>query len=67
MNKEDSKSEPLKLKPVKIPLWKIWIMIKSNTFRGSLEHEEIEYNLAYGLYPKKYEKRVKRLLGDKRK
>lgn len=37
-------------------------MIKANAWEGSLEQEEVMYNLENSLYPEDYTKQVKELL-----
>ena len=49
-------------KPVKVPLWKVRIMMKRDTFRDSLLVEELRFNLAHHKYPDRYSKRLRKLL-----
>ena len=49
-------------KAVKIPLSKIKRMIKNGTWEGSLEQEEVVYNLKYHLYSGRYTNKVCALL-----
>jgi hypothetical protein len=49
--------------PVLVSVKQIKSMLKNNTWKGSMEQEEVEYNISNNLYPKKYTKEVKKLLG----
>ena len=55
--------EPEAYELVTIPVKDIEKMIKANTWEGSLEQEEVLYNINEGLYPKNYVDKVKKLLG----
>lgn len=39
-----------KYEPLEIPIKTIWKMVKNGTWEGSLEQEEIEYNVKHKLY-----------------
>lgn len=51
-----------KYKAIKIPLSKIKRMIKNRTWEGSLEQEEVTYNLQHNLYSERYTNKVSMLL-----
>ena len=55
--------EPEAYEPVAVPVKDIKRMIKTNAWEGSLEQEEVLYNINEGLYPKDYADEVKKLLG----
>ena len=57
-----SEIKPEAYKPVTVPVKDIKKMIKANTWEGSLEQEEVMYNLENNLYPEDYTKKVKELL-----
>ena len=48
--------------PLKIPTKTIWEMVKNGTWEGSLEQEEIEYNVEHKLYAVKQLKQYSELL-----
>ena len=48
--------------PLKIPLWKVRLLMKRDTFRDSLLLEELRFNLAHHKYPDRYSKRLRKLL-----
>ena len=54
--------EECKYEPVEIPMKTLIEMIKNGTFEGSLEQEEIEYNVEHGLYPVKQLKQYSKML-----
>lgn len=51
-----------KYEPVEIPLKTICEMVENGTWEGSLEQEEIEYNVEHKLYPVKQLKQYSELL-----
>lgn len=51
-----------KYKVIKIPIWKIKKMLKSGTWKDSLEQEEVVYNLQHNLYSENYTNKVSKLL-----
>ena len=51
-----------KYEPLKIPIKTIWKMVKNGTWEGSLEQEEIEYNVEHKLYPVKQLKQYSAVL-----
>lgn len=57
-----SEIEPEAYEPVTVPVKDIEKMIKANTWEGSLEQEEVMYNLESGLYSKEYADKVRKLL-----
>lgn len=57
-----SEIEPEAYEPVTVPVKDIEKMIKANAWEGSLEQEEVMYNLENNLYPEDYTKQVKELL-----
>lgn len=59
--------EPEAYEPVTVPVKDIKKMIKANIWEGSLEQEEVMYNLENNLYPKDYTKQVKELLDKYKK
>lgn len=48
--------------PLEIPIKTIWEMVKNGTWEGSLEQEEIEYNVEHKLYPVKQLKQYSKML-----
>lgn len=48
--------------PLEIPVKTILEMIKNGTWEGSLEQEEIEYNVEHKLYPVKQLKQYSKML-----
>ena len=62
-----SEIEPEAYEPVTIPVKDIEKMLKTNTWEGSLEQEEVMYNLEDNLYPEDYTKKVKELLDKYKK
>ncbi len=61
MTKEQKAEE---YKPVKIPFRYIKRMIKNGTWEGSLEEEELLYNLEHNLYSESYAKLVKKIIKE---
>ncbi len=59
--------EPEEYEPVTVPVKDIEKMIKANTWEGSLEQEEVMYNLENNLYQEDYTKQVKELLDKYKK
>ena len=57
-----SEIEPEAYEPVTVPVKDIKKMIKANIWEGSLEQEEVMYNLENNLYSEDYTKKVKELL-----
>jgi hypothetical protein len=57
-----SEIEPEAYEPVTIPVKDIEKMIKANTWEGSLEQEEVMYNLESDLYSEEYADKVRKLL-----
>lgn len=51
-------------KPVKIPFRYIKRMIKNGTWKGSLEEEELLYNLEHNFYSKSYAKLVREIIKE---
>lgn len=51
-----------KYEPVEIPLKTICEMVENGTWEGSLEQEEIEFNVKHKLYPVKQLKQYSELL-----
>jgi len=47
-----------------VPISVIKQMIKNETWKGSLEEEEVLYDLQNGLYSEKYAKKVKKILSE---
>lgn len=45
-----------------VPIKMIIDMIKKGTWKGSLEEEEVVYNIKHNLYSKEYTKQVKEIL-----
>lgn len=62
-----SEIEPEAYEPVIVPVKDIEKMIKANTWKDSLEQEEVMYNLENNLYPEDYTKQVKELLDKYKK
>ena len=60
MTEEEKLAE--KYKAIKIPLREIKRMIKNGTWEGSLEQEEVVYNLQHNLYSERYVNKVSKLL-----
>ena len=59
--------EPEGYEPVTVPVKDIKKMIKANIWEGSLEQEEVMYNLENNLYPEDYTKQVNELLDKYKK
>ena len=55
-------SMPCKYKPIEIPLWKVKLLMKRDTFRDSLLVEELRFNLAHNKYSDKYSKKLRKLM-----
>ena len=51
-----------KYEPLEIPVKTILKMVKNGTWEGSLEQEEIEYNVEHKLYPVKQLKQYSEML-----
>ena len=51
-------------KPVEIPVRYIERMIKNGTWKGSLEEEELLYNLKHNLYSESYAKSVREIIRE---
>lgn len=62
-----SEIEPEAYEPVTISVRDIEKMIKANIWEGSLEQEEVMYNLENNLYPEDYTKQVNELLDKYKK
>ena len=62
-----SEIEPEAYEPVTVPVKDIEKMLKTNTWEGSLEQEEVMYNLEDNLYPEDYTKKVRELLDKYKK
>lgn len=62
-----SEIEPEAYEPVTVPVKDIKKMIKANIWEGSLEQEEVMYNLENNLYPEDYTKQVNELLDKYKK
>lgn len=54
--------EPEAYEPEEIPIKDIEKMIKNGTWEGSLEEEEVKYNIENNYYPEKYSKKLKKLI-----
>lgn len=54
--------EPEEYEAQEIPISVIKEMIKNGTWEGSLEEEEVEYNIENNYYPEKYSKELKKLI-----
>lgn len=54
--------EPEAYEPEDVPIKKIKKMMKSNTWEGSLEEEEVKYNIENNYYPEEYSKKLKNLI-----
>lgn len=59
--------EPKEYEPVTVPVKDIEKMIKAHIWEGSLEQEEVMYNLENNLYQEDYTKQVKELLDKYKK
>ena len=51
-----------KYEPLEISIKTIWKMVKNGTWEGSLEQEEIEYNVEHKLYAVKQLKKYSKML-----
>jgi hypothetical protein len=58
----DGEIEQEKYVPVEISINVIKDMIKNGTWKGSLEEEEVMYNLEHNLYPEDYTKELNKIL-----
>ena len=54
--------KPEAYEPEEISLKDIEKMMKNGTWEGSLEEEEVKYNIARYYYPEKYSKKLKKLI-----
>ena len=54
--------EPETYEPEAFPIKDIEKMMKNGTWEGSLEEEEIKYNIENNYYPEKYSKKLKSLI-----
>lgn len=54
--------KPEAYEPEEISLKDIEKMMKNGTWKGSLEEEEVKYNIARYYYPEKYSKKLKKLI-----
>lgn len=54
--------EPEKYEAQEIPIKDIEKMMKNGTWEGSLEEEEVKYNIDNYYYPEKYSKKLKKLI-----
>lgn len=45
-----------------IPLWKIKLIMKRNTFRGSFLEVVLKFNLAHDKYSDRYSKKLRKLM-----
>ena len=58
------KIEPEKYEAQEVPIATIKKMIKNGTWEGSLEEEEVLYNLEEDYYSSKYTEKVKKVLNE---
>jgi hypothetical protein len=56
------KIEPEEYEAQEVPISVIKEMIKNGTWEGSLEEEEVKYNIENNYYPEKYSKELKKLI-----
>lgn len=56
--------EPEKYEAQEVPIATIKKMIKNGTWKGSLEEEEVLYNLDADYYSPKYTEKVKKVLNE---
>ena len=56
--------EPEKYEAQEVPIATIKKMIKNGTWEGSLEEEEVLYNLEEDYYSSKYTEKVKKVLNE---
>lgn len=54
--------EPEEYEAQEVPISVIKEMIKNGTWEGSLEEEEVKYNIENNYYPEKYSKELKKLI-----
>lgn len=54
--------EPEEYEAQEVPISVIKEMIKNGTWEGSLEEEEVKYNIENNYYPEKYSKKLKKLI-----
>ena len=54
--------EPEKYEAQEIPIKDIKKMMENGTWEGSLEEEEVKYNIDNYYYPEKYSKKLKKLI-----
>lgn len=54
--------KPEAYEPEEVPIKDIEKMMKNGTWKGSLEEEEVKYNIENNYYPEKYSKKLKKLI-----